>query len=189
MWREVELSWDFDMENCHKSYHFKDRDGDTWIILKLLKEIHKRICAEYNKDRIRFSDGTLNLWVLTAEIGQVNEKHVPKNAVTEDTARLKCETTGQVQQRTYRLHTKTLREESALIRLIQWRYSPTGPWPTERPPPVSEASANFCGWRGVTWSAQRIPTDRYLFYSSSSSVDLTRLSAPRSRPTATQKIW
>jgi len=27
---------------------------------------------------------------------------------------------------------------------IQWRYSPTGPWPTERPPPVSEASANFC---------------------------------------------
>ena len=31
--------------------------------------------------------------------------------------------------------------------------------------------------------------DRYLFYSSSSSIDLTRLSAPRSRPTATQKIW
>ena len=30
-------------------------------------------------------------------------------------------------------------------RLIQWRYSPTGLWPTERPPPVSEASANFCG--------------------------------------------
>jgi hypothetical protein len=29
--------------------------------------------------------------------------------------------------------------------LIQWRYSPTGLWPTERPPPVSEASANFCG--------------------------------------------
>jgi len=32
----------------------------------------------------------------------------------------------------------------ALI-IIQWRYSPTGLWPTERPPPVSEASANFCG--------------------------------------------
>jgi len=31
--------------------------------------------------------------------------------------------------------------------------------------------------------------DRHLFYSSSSSIDLTRLSAPRSRPTATQKIW
>ena len=34
--------------------------------------------------------------------------------------------------------------------------------------------------------------DRYLLYSSSSSIDLTRLtrlSVPRSRPTATQKIW
>ena len=30
--------------------------------------------------------------------------------------------------------------------------------PTERPPPVGEVSANFCGQRGVTWSAQRIPT-------------------------------
>ena len=30
--------------------------------------------------------------------------------------------------------------------------------PTERPPPVGAVSANFCGWRGVTWSAQRIPT-------------------------------
>jgi len=28
---------------------------------------------------------------------------------------------------------------------IQWHYSPTGPWPTEQLPPVSEASANFCG--------------------------------------------
>ena len=28
---------------------------------------------------------------------------------------------------------------------LQWRYSPTGLWPPERPPPVSEASANFCG--------------------------------------------
>jgi hypothetical protein len=86
MWREEELSWDFDMENFHKSNHFKDRDGDKWILLKLLKEIHNRICAEYNNDRIRFSEGTLNLWVLTAEIGQVNEKLVPKNAVTEDIA-------------------------------------------------------------------------------------------------------
>ena len=39
-----------------------------------------------------------------------------------------------------------------------WRYSPTDSWPTERPPPVSEAIANFCGQRGVIWSAQRIPT-------------------------------
>ena len=30
--------------------------------------------------------------------------------------------------------------------------------PTERPPPVGEVSANFCGYRGVTWSAQRVPT-------------------------------
>ena len=30
--------------------------------------------------------------------------------------------------------------------------------PTERPPPVGEDSANFCGERGVTWSAQRVPT-------------------------------
>ena len=30
--------------------------------------------------------------------------------------------------------------------------------PTERPPPVGEVSANFCGWRGVAWSAQRVPT-------------------------------
>ena len=30
--------------------------------------------------------------------------------------------------------------------------------PTERPPPVGEVSANFCGYRGVTWSAHRIPT-------------------------------
>ena len=35
--------------------------------------------------------------------------------------------------------------------------------PTERPPPVSEVSANFCGYRGVTWSAQRIPTAVNLF--------------------------
>ena len=45
--------------------------------------------------------------------------------------------------------------------------------PTERPPPVGEVSANFCGKRGVTWSAQRIPTavnlcfldrSRYFFF-------------------------
>ena len=70
--------------------------------------------------------------------------------------------------------------------------------PTERPPPVGEVSANFCGQRGVTWSAQRIPTAVLIsvlqtgaatFYSSSSSIDLTRLSGPRYRPTTTQKIW
>jgi len=30
--------------------------------------------------------------------------------------------------------------------------------PTERPPPVGGVSANFCGSRGVTWLAQRVPT-------------------------------
>jgi hypothetical protein len=32
----------------------------------------------------------------------------------------------------------------------------TIPIPTERPPPVGEVSVNFCGYRGVTWLAQRI---------------------------------
>jgi hypothetical protein len=36
-------------------------------------------------------------------------------------------------------------KENTKINKIQWRYSPTGPWPTEWPPPVNEASANFCG--------------------------------------------
>ena len=83
-----------------------------------------------------------------------------------------------------------------IIIIIQWCYSPTGPWPTERPPPVSEASANFCGQRGVTWSAQRIPTavnlcllnlDRYLFYSSSSSIDLTRFTRLSADPLPLRK--
>ena len=34
---------------------------------------------------------------------------------------------------------------------------------TERPPLVGEVSANFCGSRGVTWSAQRVPTAINLF--------------------------
>ena len=35
------------------------------------------------------------------------------------------------------------KKEEYTNNLIQWCYSPTGLWPTERPPPVSEASANF----------------------------------------------
>ena len=70
--------------------------------------------------------------------------------------------------------------------------------PTERPPPVGEGSANFSRQRGVTWSAQRLPRPLIsvfqtgaatFFYPSSSSIDLTRLSGPRSRPPTTQKIW
>ena len=68
---------------------------------------------------------------------------------------------------------------------------------TERPPPVGEVSANF--WDGGVSRDQRNGSPRPLisvfwtgattFYSSSSSIDLTRLSGTRSRPTTTQKIW
>jgi hypothetical protein len=70
--------------------------------------------------------------------------------------------------------------------------------PTERPPLVGEVSANFLRIESVAWSAQRIPMaadlgfldpEPLLFHSSSSSVVLTRLSGPRSRPTTSQKIW
>jgi hypothetical protein len=61
----------------------------------------------------------------------------------------------------------------------------------------AKSSANFCGERGVAWSARRIPHGRQsqfsrpeplLFLSSSSSFILMRLNGPRSGPTATQKI-
>jgi hypothetical protein len=32
----------------------------------------------------------------------------------------------------------------------------------ERPPLVGEVSANFCGYRGATWSVRRIPYGRNL---------------------------
>ena len=70
--------------------------------------------------------------------------------------------------------------------------------PTERPPPVGEVSANFCGERGVTWLAQRVPTavnlcfvnlEPLFFIQVALQFDLTRLSGPRSRSTTTQIIW
>jgi hypothetical protein len=77
--------------------------------------------------------------------------------------------------------------------------------PTERPLPVGEVSANFCGWlpcghRGgsptAVISADPLrPYSRFsrpeplLFLPSSSSVVLTRLSGCRYRPTTYQKIW
>jgi hypothetical protein len=70
--------------------------------------------------------------------------------------------------------------------------------PTERPPLVGEVSANFRDIEGVAWSKQRIPTavdlafldtESLLVHSSSSSLILTSQSGPRSRPTASQKIW
>jgi hypothetical protein len=60
--------------------------------------------------------------------------------------------------------------------------------PTERQPLVSEVSANFFADRGATWSESLRPYSRLsrpdplLFIPSSSSVVLTRLSGPRSRP-------
>ena len=70
--------------------------------------------------------------------------------------------------------------------------------PTERPPPVGEVSANFLRIEGCHVFSVTVPHDRLIsvfqtgaatFYSSSSSIDLTRLSEPHSRPTNTQKIW
>jgi hypothetical protein len=42
--------------------------------------------------------------------------------------------------------------------------------PTKRPPFVGEVSANFCGWRGVAWSVQRIPYGRNLGFLDRSSI-------------------
>jgi hypothetical protein len=66
--------------------------------------------------------------------------------------------------------------------------------PTERPPLVGEITTNFLRIEGTAWSAWRIPTTVIsVFYTwaanflpSSSSIVLTRLSGPRSRPTSSQ---
>jgi len=42
-------------------------------------------------------------------------------------------------------HKLVLSQSPSAYNPVQWCYSPTGSWPKERPPPVSEASANFCG--------------------------------------------
>jgi hypothetical protein len=68
---------------------------------------------------------------------------------------------------------------------------------TERPPLVGEVSANLYGYRvsrGRLNGSPRLYSrvsrpEPLLFLSSSSSVVLTRLSGPRSRPTTSQKIW
>jgi hypothetical protein len=69
---------------------------------------------------------------------------------------------------------------------------------TEGPPHVGEFIANIWEYRGVAWSAQQIPTavnldflnqEPLLFHSIGSSVILTRLGGPRSRPTTSQNIW
>jgi hypothetical protein len=67
--------------------------------------------------------------------------------------------------------------------------------PTERPPLVGEVSANFCGWRvshgqhtGSPWPYSRFSRpEPLLFLPSNSSVLLTRLSGPCSRPLLLRK--
>jgi hypothetical protein len=65
---------------------------------------------------------------------------------------------------------------------------------------IAACRQSYCQLRieGIAWSAQRNPAavnlgflepEPLLLSSSSSSVILTRLSGPRSRPTASQKMW
>jgi hypothetical protein len=55
--------------------------------------------------------------------------------------------------------------------------------PTERPSIVGEVSANFCGQRVLCGQRNEFPRPLIsVFQSSSSSIVLTRLSGPRSRP-------
>jgi hypothetical protein len=68
--------------------------------------------------------------------------------------------------------------------------------PTERPTLVGKVGSSFIRIESVARSAHRFPTavnfldpEPLLFHSSSSSVILTRLSGPHSRPTTSQKIW
>jgi hypothetical protein len=68
---------------------------------------------------------------------------------------------------------------------------------TERKPLIGEVRSTFCGWmvlRGQHDGSLRLYSqisrpELLLFLSSSSSIVLTRLSGPRSRPTTSQTIW
>jgi hypothetical protein len=66
---------------------------------------------------------------------------------------------------------------------------------TQELPFVSEVNANFCGCRVMSATDPTAVNLGFLdpqplsFYSSTSSVILTRLSGPHSRPTTSQKIW
>jgi hypothetical protein len=68
---------------------------------------------------------------------------------------------------------------------------------TKRPPLVGEVSANFCWYRVSCGKRSGHPRQLIsfsrlkplLFLSSSSSIILTRMSGPRSRTIASQKMW
>jgi hypothetical protein len=73
-------------------------------------------------------------------------------------------------------------------------------WVSERTIPTAVCRRSWCQFlrlEGVTWSAWRIPMAVFSAFRpeplpsipSSSSVVLTRLGGPRSRPTASHKIW
>jgi hypothetical protein len=70
--------------------------------------------------------------------------------------------------------------------------------PTDDRHLLTKFSANFCGQRGVMWSARRIPyghlsqfsrPEPLLFFQVAPHLLSQGLSGPPSRPTATQKIW
>jgi hypothetical protein len=90
-----------------------------------------------------------------------------------------------------------LEKEVIIKKKIKLRgFSPQANLLTQAPPHVSVVNA--LRREGVAWSAHRNPTavnlgsldsEPLLSLSSSSSVILTSLSGPRSRPTTSQKIW
>jgi hypothetical protein len=86
-----------------------------------------------------------------------------------------------------------------MIVLIQKKLRGFSPQASYTDRATAACRRNYCQLyriEGVAWSAQRIPTavnfgclDRSRYFLSSSSIILTRLGGPRSRPTTSQKIW
>ena len=78
---------------------------------------------------------------------------------SEDQVRVHVEICNQTGTRTYFLREGYMDLSfQSLSHKISVALVRTRTIPTERPPLVGEVSANFCGQRGVTWSAQRVPT-------------------------------
>jgi hypothetical protein len=79
---------------------------------------------------------------------------------------------------------------SMLWKQTLWLLVPKQAILTERPPLVSELSANFSEQGDVMWSAQQAQTAVNIgFMDRDSSLILMRLSRPCSRSTTYQKIW